>query len=161
MREFPKAALTKNYKLSQTTEMYCFMGLEARSLGSKYQQGCILLKTVRENCSGPLSWPPGLINGVLPVAPHCPPCQRLCVCVCLCPNLPFFWGHQLYWIQAHPDDFTLLWWSEDPGLPRGVSGKESPADAGDLRDMGWILGCRAGHDWRDWAHMHRSWGLKM
>ena len=66
------------------------MSLEARSLGSKYQQDCILLKTVRENCSGPLSWPPGLINGVLPVAPHCPPCQRLCVGVCLCVQIyPF------------------------------------------------------------------------
>ena len=72
------------------------MGLEARSLGSKHQQCWILLKTVEENCSGPLSW---ALTFSLSWAHRWHPscgftlstlCQHLCVRVYLCVQIyPF------------------------------------------------------------------------
>ena len=31
------------------------------------------------------------------------------LCMRLCPNLPFLYGHQSYWIRAHPKDLILTY----------------------------------------------------
>lgn len=77
--QFPKAAVTKQHRVSaETIETFFFSVLEARSLNRRCGQGWFLLGAVRE---GPvLGLPPWFVDGhLLPMSSRCLPSVSVCV----------------------------------------------------------------------------------
>ena len=94
-----------------TTEIYCLRVLETRSLRSRCEQSCFLLKAMREN-----PFYTSLLNpGGLAVSLWCSITCRWCItcnsasvftgcspCVYVCVQTSLFMWHRSYWIRACP-----------------------------------------------------------
>lgn len=120
--QFPKAAITKcklsglkfHSKFSGLKRQYCLTVLEAQSPKTEVLAGpSSFWQLLGEPFLAASSfWSLPAILGVLRMWMHCSgrgavlslrvfTSPSLCVCLSLCPRLPFREGYQLYWISVH------------------------------------------------------------